>query len=237
MYSNKTNNSNNSNNAKTTMKLIFALCILFQCFNAGTAANAPTNTYDDNGLLIKTPCPKWSTKMNCTCSTPCLEHQNNTLFCVAKKCTGYNEALKHCVWKSKDKTTALVLQAIPVTATLGVSWGVIGRWDWLAVIWAPVGGICIISAFLTCLCSKSEDSGEACVVGSSSCLAVIYGLAMCVVWIYGIVAIANSDMTDGNGCHIKYKNTLYNPTDRTMMEMVINNATAFRANGIVFRKE
>jgi hypothetical protein len=156
---------------------------------------------------------------------------------VAKQCTGYNDALKHCVWKSKDKTTAIVLQAIPVTGGLGVSWGVIGRWDWFTVIWAPFGGICIISLCLSCLCSKNEDSGEACVTGSASCLGLVYGLAMCVVWIYGIVEIANSNMTDGDGCHIHYKNTLYNPTDKTMMEMVINNVAALRANGIVFRKE
>ena len=144
------NNLNNLN-TMTFIKFITLYCVGFACLLNETLAD----TTDENGLIIKTKCVNSSVIITanqyhayCGCEYSCFVPDSKNLSCIARSCTGYNKELDHCVWKSEDKTISIVLQAIPFTGTSGISWGILRRWDMVALIWGPLGVYCLLGCFV-----------------------------------------------------------------------------------------
>ena len=122
----------------------------------------------------------------------------------------------HCVYSSEDKTISIVLQAIPFTGTSGISWGILRRWDMVALIWGPLGVYCLLGCFVACFvdrCSQDDEEkkeqADIFVNCFSNCFYCLWSLLLVSLWIYGIVGFFTGDIKDGYGCLVLSENTLY----------------------------
>ena len=159
--------------------------------------------------VYSTPCEKGSTPRHCICKSSCFHNVSGTQICRTDKCRAWNPSAEKCMKDSDDRLVGIILQGIPVTGTLGFGWGIIGRYDFIAIIYGSMGGVCILSCLMMCY-TKDNDEDDDKSIGSQICshaLVCLLGLLYTVLWIYGIVVIATGDIDDGNGCPLVWKDT------------------------------
>jgi hypothetical protein len=196
------------------MKVLFFLALQFATTFAYNEQDNTTYIYNKiirerkllpQNLFTEMSCQEYTTIQNCTCEAYCFKQVPNTLTCRANECTQWNKALKVCVNKNSDWTTAIILQSIPAISQLGVGYGYIERWDFFAGIWSPLGFICLIGCVASCLCG--EDTNDT-VSGFMMCIGVLWGISQLVLYIYGIWWIASENAIDGNGCQMLKSGTI-----------------------------
>ena len=144
----------------------------------------------------------------CVCPGSCMTNENNSTFCVLKKCYNWNTDLGKCEESGANFVGPLVLQAIPFTGVFGSGFGNIGRWDLFGLYMGILFGGCFLviclSGLLLCVCPSGDDDGtqkESCIACSTQCSGCIWGVTVLVMYILGIVWMATpGDMLDGNGC-------------------------------------
>ena len=145
----------------------------------------------------------------CTCEAYCFKPNNTTGYCNAHECTQWDSVLKVCVNKNEDWTTAIILQSIPAVSQLGAGYGYIGRWDFFAGIWAPLGLICIVGCLFICI---GGEEGSDTAMGFTSIIACLWGVSQLVLYIYGIWAFATQNIKDGDGCTLYKDGTIISNT-------------------------
>jgi len=165
-------------------------------------------TLEENVIDNKIQCKYIENKPGvCVCPGSCMTNENNSTFCVLKKCYKWDSDLEKCEKSGANFVGPLVLQAIPFTGIFGSGFGNIGRWDLFGLYMGILFGGCFFiicaSGLLLCVCQSGVDNSQkdSCIACLTQCNGCIWGILILVMYILGIVWMATPGyMLDGNGC-------------------------------------
>lgn len=196
---------------KSTIAVLLLQCLLwFMIINKSFAFNVSSeNNIRIRGLnLVSVKEEQFDCHYNnntiCNCPYSCMTQYNNESYCVLKKCFKWDTDKKVCRHSGKDHTAPLVLSAIPVTSQLGIGYGIIERWDLLAMQLSITFGPCILLCFMTCcLIGYDINSDKTQISGAclTYCISCLWAIAILILYVFAIVWTATPDaLLDGTGC-------------------------------------
>lgn len=181
---------------------ILSILYFFAAFNVVELEGKSVNS----NQMVECTYPKYPTK--CVCPGNCMTQYKNTSKCEVKNCYSWDENLGKCLDSGKDFTTAMILQGIPFTGAFGSGFGFIERWDifdlYMIAVFGGIGFVCLFNCGYCCktIACTTNDEEQGCMYCANMMFSCVYSMGITGFWIWGIVAIANKEVLDGNGCKL-----------------------------------